>query len=89
MPLNEAAAAGLPLVATEAVGAARELIESARNGFVVPTRDASALQAALERVACDGPFRVEAGQRSRDLASQLTPDRWADAVARLVNDLAD
>jgi glycosyltransferase involved in cell wall biosynthesis len=89
MPLNEAAAAELPLIATDAVGGARELVESGRNGFVVSAGEASELHDALERIAGDGCFRRAAGQHSRDLASQLTPDRWADSVARLVNDLAN
>jgi glycosyltransferase involved in cell wall biosynthesis len=88
MPLNEAAAAGLPLVATDAVGAAHELVEDGRNGFVVPAGDAGALHTALDRLARDADFRRDAGQRSRELAAVMTPDRWADAVAGLVTDLA-
>lgn len=89
MPLNEAAAAGLPLVATDAVGAARELVEPGANGLVVPAGDVDALHDALGRLAGDERFRREAGARSRELAARLTPERWAEAVARLVEDLAD
>jgi glycosyltransferase involved in cell wall biosynthesis len=89
MPLNEAAAAGLTLVATDVVGAARELVEPERNGFVVPADDVGALHRALERVAGDERFRRDATDVSRELAARLTPDRWADAVAGLVGDLAD
>jgi glycosyltransferase involved in cell wall biosynthesis len=89
MPLNEAAAAGLPLVASDAVGAAHELVEPARNGFVVPAGDVGALHDALERIAGDEGFRHAAAAVSRELAARLTPERWADAVAGLVDDLAD
>ena len=41
MVLNEAAAAGLPLVATEESGAAHDLIDG--NGFRVPAGDVAAL----------------------------------------------
>ena len=85
MPLNEAAAAGLPLVATDAVGAARELIEDGANGFVVPAGDAGALHDALERLASDATFRADAGARSRRLSEALTPERWADVVAGLAD----
>jgi len=86
-PLNEAAAAGLPLVATDAVGAVRELIEDGVNGFLVPAGDVEALRGALRRLAEDEAFRRAAGARSRDRAASLTPDAWADAVARLVEGL--
>jgi glycosyltransferase involved in cell wall biosynthesis len=88
MPLNEAAAAGMVLVATDAVGAARELVDDGRNGFVVPVGDVAALHDALVRVASDDGFRREAAGRSRELAATLTPERWAEAVASLVEDLA-
>lgn len=78
MALSEAAAAGLPLVATEAVGAAWDLIEPGVNGYRVPVGDPNALRQALEQAIA---WRGEAaGRRSRELAEQATPDRWADAV---------
>jgi glycosyltransferase involved in cell wall biosynthesis len=89
MPLNEAAAAGLPLIATDAVGAAHELIEDGRNGFVVSAGDVDALRDALTRVSMDRRFREEAGARSRRLAAAMTGEHWAEVVARLVDDLAD
>ena len=87
MPLNEGAAAGLPLVATDAVGAAHDLIEDGVNGFRVPAGDVEALRAALRRLADDEPFRRAAGARSRELAERFTPEAWADAVAKLAESL--
>src|SRR5919201_5413776 len=46
MALSEAAAAGLPLVVTHAVGAAHDLVEHGTNGLVVATGDESALREA-------------------------------------------
>ena len=88
MPLNEGAAAGLPLVATEAVGAAWDLIEEGRNGFRVPVGDAEALRKALRRLIGDDTFRRAAGARSRELAARFTPDAWAEAVAETTTRLA-
>jgi glycosyltransferase involved in cell wall biosynthesis len=82
MPLNEGAAAGLPLVSTDAAGAAWELIEDGVNGFRVPAGDVDALHEALERLVGDAAFRHAAGERSRALAARFTPEAWADAVAR-------
>jgi glycosyltransferase involved in cell wall biosynthesis len=83
MVLNEAAAAGLPLVATEAPGAAWDLVEDGVNGYRVPAGDAGELAAALRRVALDGAFREAAGRRSRELAAAFTAEAWASAVAGL------
>jgi glycosyltransferase involved in cell wall biosynthesis len=88
MVLNEAATAGLPLVATEGVGAARELVEDGVNGFRVPAGDERALGDALRRLAEDGAFRTAAGERSRELAARLTPAAWAEGVAGLARRLS-
>jgi glycosyltransferase involved in cell wall biosynthesis len=82
MSLNEGAAAGLPLVATDAAGAAHELIEDGVNGFRVPAGDVAALHDALKRLLDDAVFRRAAGRRSREIAAQFTPEAWADAVTR-------
>jgi glycosyltransferase involved in cell wall biosynthesis len=83
MVLNEAAAAGLPLVATDEVGAAHDLIEDGVNGFRVPADDVGALAGALRRLAEDEPFRLAAGVRSGELAERFTPERWAEGVEGL------
>ncbi|MEP6978871.1 MAG: glycosyltransferase family 4 protein [Thermoleophilia bacterium] len=82
MVLNEAAAAGLPLVATDGVGAAYDLIDG--NGVRVPVDDDRALAAALRRFAEDHGLRTGMGARSRDLAAGFTPDAWARALTTLV-----
>ena len=84
MTLNEAALAGLPLVATTAAGGAWELIEDGVNGFRVPADDPAALRAALQRLVADADFRQAAGRRSREIAARFTPEAWANAVAAAV-----
>jgi len=87
MALSEAAAAGLPLVATEAVGGAWDLIEEGRNGYRVPVGDAAALREALDRMLADEEWRERAGRRARELAEQATPERWAETVERLFSEI--
>lgn len=84
MVLNEAAAAELPLVATEGVGAAYDLIEEGGNGFRVPADDSPALGDALRRLADNPRLRAEMGARSAVVVAGYTPEGWADAVAELV-----
>lgn len=84
MVLNEAALAGLPLVATDAPGAAHDVIEDGVNGFRVPAGDAAALAAALRR-ALDPDFARRAGTRSREIGGRYTPEAWAAAVASVAS----
>ena len=78
MVLNEAAAAGLPLVATEAAGAGYDLIEDGVNGYRVPVDDEAALADALRKVAADPAWRLAAGERSRELTAGYTGEIWAE-----------
>jgi glycosyltransferase involved in cell wall biosynthesis len=87
MALSEAAAAGLPLVATEAVGGAWDLIEEGVNGYRVPVGDTAALREALSKVLADEEWRNRAGRRSRELAERATPERWAETVERLFSEI--
>ncbi len=82
MVLNEAAAAGLPLVATDAAGAAYELVD---DELRVPAGDAAALAAAMRRLASDRAARAAAGRRARERVAALTPDAWAAAVVDLAS----
>jgi glycosyltransferase involved in cell wall biosynthesis len=88
MSMTEAAAAGLPLVASEAPGAGYDLIEEGVNGFRVPVEDVEALRRALTRVATDEAFRERARPRTLELARGHTPEAWAAAVANLARALA-
>jgi glycosyltransferase involved in cell wall biosynthesis len=65
--LIEAAAAGLPLVATDVPGC-REVVREGENGCLVPPRDAEALAEALARLAADSALRAAYGRASRRLA---------------------
>ena len=66
MVLNEAATAGLPLVATDGVGAAHELIEDGVNGFRVPVGDE---RRSRRRCAGSPTTRRSAPQPARARAS--------------------
>ena len=88
MAMQEAAAAGLPLIATEAPGAGHDLIEEGVNGFRVPVEDVHALRRALVRVAQDEAFRERARERTLELSEGHTPEAWAAAVAELARRLA-
>jgi glycosyltransferase involved in cell wall biosynthesis len=65
--VNEAAAAGLPLVLTDRVGAAADILEPGVNGELVASGDIDAQADAIGRLAGDGDLRARYGRRSREL----------------------
>ena len=56
----EAAAMGLPVIATDIRGC-RQVVEDGVNGVLVPVRDAHALASAVGRVAADDDLRRRMG----------------------------
>ena len=65
--VNEAAASGLPLVLSDRVGAAHDLLRDGENGFLVPAEDSGAAAEALRRLASDPDLRRRMGERSQEL----------------------
>lgn len=67
--VNEAAACGLPLVLSDRVGAAHDLLRDGENGALVGPGDVAAAARALRALAADPGLRAAQGARSRELAA--------------------
>lgn len=65
--LLEAAACGLPLIATDVPGC-REVVREGENGLLIPPRDPVALSEAIAYLAGDADLRRQMGEASRQLA---------------------
>jgi glycosyltransferase involved in cell wall biosynthesis len=80
---NEAMNQRVPVIATDAVGAAAGgLVRDGHNGLVVPAGDADALAAALRTLHGDRELRSRLGENgARDVAA-YTHAAWADAFAQ-------
>jgi glycosyltransferase involved in cell wall biosynthesis len=77
--VNEAAASGLPLVLSDRVGAAYDLLLDGENGFLVPADDVAAAADALRRLAADPELRRRMGERSRELVRAWGYDASVEA----------
>ena len=84
MAVNEAAACGLPLVLSDQVGAAADLLLDGENGALVPVGDAGAAANALARLAADPSARAAAGARSRELVAGWSYEASAAAFVKTV-----
>lgn len=81
--VNEAFHQGIPVIATDAVGAAAGgLVQHERTGLVVPAGDVQALRAALHRLHDDAQLRARLGAAARQAVAAYTPRAWADGMAR-------
>lgn len=65
--LIEAAAAGLPIVTTDAPGC-REVVQNGISGFLVPARDGTALAGAIRKLVLDPALAARMGAAGRKKA---------------------
>jgi glycosyltransferase involved in cell wall biosynthesis len=74
--VNEAMNQGVPVIATDAVGAvAGGLVQDGINGFVVPERDSKSLAASMIRILDDAELRHRFGQNAKQTIASWTNER--------------
>jgi glycosyltransferase involved in cell wall biosynthesis len=78
--LNEAMCFGLPVVASDAVGAAPDLVRPGENGFVYPVADLAALEHVIRRLLGDPAARRRMGERSRDIVGAFSYDADIEGI---------
>ena len=79
---NEAMNQHLPVIATDAVGAAAGgLVRHERNGLVVPAGDRDALAAALRALHDDPDLRARLGANAARDVAPYTHAAWAEGFA--------
>jgi glycosyltransferase involved in cell wall biosynthesis len=83
--LNEGMCFGLPLVASDAVGAAPDLVRAGDNGFIYPVGDVAALAAALRRLLADPALRARMGARSREIVAGFSYDADIEGIVAALN----
>jgi glycosyltransferase involved in cell wall biosynthesis len=80
--VNEAFDQGVPVIATDAVGAAAGgLVQHERTGLVVPAGDARALAAALRRLHDDPELRGRLGAAAREAVRGYSHAAWARGMS--------
>jgi glycosyltransferase involved in cell wall biosynthesis len=86
--VNEAMNRGLPVIASDAVGAAAGgLVRDGDNGLVVPAGDSAALAHAIGRLAADAPLRARLGETGANDVRSYSHDAWADGFSRALTTL--
>ena len=87
--INEAMAAGLPVVVTDDVGAAPDLVEGKQTGIVYPAMNIQLLAGALDTLLSDPQMLARFGNNARQLIQQwdfpVCANAIADAAKKLVS----
>lgn len=82
--LNEAMEFGLPLVVSDAVGAADDLVQDGVHGAIVPVGDIEGFATALGPLLTDPDLRRRQGEACRRQIERYSPERWAAGVVEAV-----
>jgi glycosyltransferase involved in cell wall biosynthesis len=81
----EAAASGLPIVASPFAGATTDVVRDGVNGFVAEPDDTAAWARALVALARDPELRRRLGEAAHDAVRDRTPERAAEGYAEAVD----
>jgi glycosyltransferase involved in cell wall biosynthesis len=83
--VNEAMAAGLPVIVSERCGCAGDLVSHGDNGFTFDPHDVEALAGLMQRVAgMTGQQREAMGRASRRIVADWGPERFARGLMQAV-----
>lgn len=83
--INEAMAAGLPIVASEEIGAVPDLVHHGHNGLLFPAGDVAALTACLKQLVDDPDLRLRMGRRSREIIETWGIDQTANGILKALH----
>ena len=65
--VNEAMYCGKPVIASDAVGSAFDMIKNGKNGFIIPEKDSDALYESIKLILSDEHLRKEMGRNSKEI----------------------
>lgn len=83
--VEEAMAAGLPVICTEAAGDIYHRLPDGRAGVIVPPASATSLAKAMTRLTAEPVLRASMGREALRLAQQHGHERWAEEFETLVD----
>ena len=78
--VNEAMAAGLPVIVSRRVGCAPDLVEHGKNGFTFDPYDSSELSALMAQLSSDETLQKRMAQRSLEIIGEWTPHEFAKSL---------
>jgi glycosyltransferase involved in cell wall biosynthesis len=80
--VNEAMAAGLPVLVSNRCGCAADLVHEGRNGYTFDPYDVDELAGLLVRISSDDCSRKAMGEAGKEIISSWSPDTFAKSLWR-------
>ena len=88
--VHEFAAAGFPLICSTTTSAATTFLHEGENGYFTKEKDVISIRSVLQKTINQSDQELlKMGDRSVELANQITPDTWADTVWQILNNKQD
>jgi glycosyltransferase involved in cell wall biosynthesis len=78
--VNEAMCFGLPVIVSDIVGCAADLVRGGENGFTFPVGDVKALAEALEELTRNRKLRLRLGEQSRAIIETYSQERDVEGM---------
>lgn len=86
--VNEAMYFGKPVIATDAVGAAFDMIKDGENGFMVPEKDSEALYEAMKKILSDPELEEKMGKESKKIIERkFRYEHMIEGFSKAINSL--
>jgi len=85
--LNEAMACKLPVIASDAVGAAQDLIASGENGYIYRKGDTQQLAGYLKEILSDAEMRDRMGEASSNIIKDYSPLKSAEGFMQAIKEI--
>lgn len=83
--VNEAMAAGLPVLVSHRCGCVPELVRSGLNGYVYDPLDIDGLSSLMGVLSSHSTDVNKMGEASRQIVSSYTPETWAQSLANCID----
>jgi len=83
--VNEAMYCGKPVIATDAVGSAFDMIKNGKNGFIVPEKDENALYESMMVILSDENLRRNMGKESKKIVEGFGYDNMVEGFSKAID----
>jgi 1,2-diacylglycerol 3-alpha-glucosyltransferase len=84
--VNEACAAGLPIICSQTVGSASELVQNGKNGFLFDPQSITDITNALIQISeINIETRIQMGKFSQQIVANYSPENFATGIIQAID----